>query len=182
MVWEASRLHISTHLSLPACTTKTFSSPEEASDTSISITGSLRSFVLFYLIVVLIGFSLSQACNDSGVSCFYKTRAASPSVTQLLLCLANQAHAKPCSTACFLLVEACSSIPTHLGRQHWHTTDRSLMVTSGHFQSSNSAHHNFPGVQDLLRQQRVLNTHLGVITTRKLVECLLEESSKGRKP
>lgn len=129
----------------PAYTTKTCSSPEEASNTSVAITGSLRSFGLFFLIVVLIVFSLSQACNDSGVSCFYKTSAPSPPETQLLLCSANQARSKPCPMSCSLLAGACSSVPMQLGRQRCRATDRMLTVTSEHFYSSYSARCSFPG-------------------------------------
>lgn len=130
----------------PVYTTKTCSSPEEAPDTSVAIAGSLRSFALFFLIVVLIGFSLSQACNDSGVSCFYKASAASPPVTQLLLCSANQARSEPCPMPRCLLAGVCSSVPVQLGRQRWRVTDRRLTVTSGHVYSSYSERCSFPGM------------------------------------
>lgn len=106
----------------PACTTKSCSSPEEASNTSVEITGKLRSFSLLFYIVFLIGVSLSQACHCSGVNCFYKTYAVSPPITWLLLCSANQACSKLCPKPHLLLVGLCSSIPVQLGRQCWHAT------------------------------------------------------------
>lgn len=142
VVWEASCL-LSQHISCfqPAYTTKTCTSPEEASCTSVEITGNLRSFVLFFLfflIVVLMGCSISQVCNDSGVSCFYKTSAAFIPVTQLLLCSSSQTHYKPCPTLCFLLLGSVwASLCSWAGE---------LMETPGQRYSSYSTCCSFPGI------------------------------------